>query len=220
MKGEEEKKVKSSTNYSPERPAGIQHTHTHTHTHTGSNIHVQPPDGPTHHTCTTLCMYINTHTQSHKEASFNSFRQKTRLHWFILIHWPEQYLCARAHTHTHTHTRTHTHSHTRLYRNLNRWYLQPFQAEIFTVDVKIKAFACMALSSDQAVNLVWDQVVMCSLLQTVTTADQLYGDIWCFSGCFCFKSSLSCFSCSAERCNSVLLWSSRTVLWTQCLFLG
>ena len=29
-----------------------------------------------------------------------------------------------------------------------------------------------------------------------------------------FKSSLSCFSCSAERCSSVWLWSSRTVLRT------
>ena len=38
--------------------------------------------------------------------------------------------------------------------------------------------------------------------------------VLCF---FVFKSSLSCFSCSAERCNSVLLWSSRTVLWTTTL---
>ena len=37
------------------------------------------------------------------------------------------------------------------------------------------------------------------------------GASWLF---LCFKSSLSCFSCSAERCNSVSLWSSRTVLWT------
>ena len=29
-----------------------------------------------------------------------------------------------------------------------------------------------------------------------------------------FKSSLSCFRCSAERCSSVWLRSSRTVLWT------
>ena len=34
-----------------------------------------------------------------------------------------------------------------------------------------------------------------------------------------FKSSLSCFSCSAERCNSVWLWSSRTVQWTTTLHL-
>ena len=46
---------------------------------------------------------------------------------------------------------------------------------------------------------------MCSLLQTVITADELYGDIWCLN------QVSSCFSSSAECCNSVLLWSSRTV---------
>ena len=54
-----------------------------------------------------------------------------------------------------------------------------------------------------------------SLLQTVITADELYGDIWCFFGCFSVLNQVSSyFSCLAECCNSVLLWSSRNVLWT------
>ena len=49
---------------------------------------------------------------------------------------------------------------------------------------------------NKSVNLVWDQLVMCSMLQTVITADEWWRHLM-------FKSSLSCFSCSAERCDSV-----------------
>ena len=42
------------------------------------------------------------------------------------------------------------------------------------------------------------------------TSDELYGDNWCFFGCFSVSNQVSAASC----CNSVLLWSSRTVLWT------
>ena len=39
-----------------------------------------------------------------------------------------------------------------------------------------------------------------------------------FSGCFSALNQVSsCFSCSAERCDSVSLWSSRTVLQTRTL---
>ena len=47
------------------------------------------------------------------------------------------------------------------------------------------------------------------------TADELYGDIWCFSGCFSVLNQVSSyFSSLAGCCNSVLLWSPRNVLWT------
>ena len=49
---------------------------------------------------------------------------------------------------------------------------------------------------------------MCSVLQKTSWWRHLM-----------FKSSLSCFSCSAERCSSVLLWRSRTVLWSTSLHL-
>ena len=43
----------------------------------------------------------------------------------------------------------------------------------------------------------------------------------CLFGCFSVLNQVSsCFSYLAERCNSVLLWSSRTVLWTTTLHLS
>ena len=76
------------------------------------------------------------------------------------------------------------------------------------------------LHVNKGVNLVSDQVVMCSVLQTVITADELYGDIWCFFGCFSVLNQVSSyFSCLAECCNSVLLWCSRNVQWSTTLHL-
>ena len=48
------------------------------------------------------------------------------------------------------------------------------------------------------------------------TADELYGDIWCFIlVVFSILSQVtSYFSCLGECCNTVLLWSSREVLCT------
>lgn len=61
----------------------------------------------------------------------------------------------------------------------------------------------------------------CSLLLSITCWDDAGRAAWRILFCFMFlwlflgfKSSLSSFSCFSERCNSVLLRRSRTVLWT------
>ena len=45
--------------------------------------------------------------------------------------------------------------------------------DIYSLDVRLS-------SSCWGIKLVWDQLVMCSVMQTLITADELYGDIWCY----------------------------------------